>query len=251
MDGTRKHNTYAHIFWITILVGGLLMPAFDMYRHPPKPQPPEEASLAKTLFYWYKQSVGTGVFMAEEKIADYYYAEENDFEKALFWYEKAAEWGYTSPQYKLAQIYYDREDYENAHLWFTKVTEEAHIPAYYRHPLLLKYDEEAPIRRDAAQAQAEADQAQASFYIGYMYEKGLGVPRSIKFAIENYKIAAEQGHTDAQYNLARRYYIREKYKEAHLWFSKAAEKDHERAIAYLKQMEDKNLVVSNSRDISS
>jgi len=38
-----------------------------------------------------------------------------------------------------------------------------------------------------------------------MYNEGLGVPQDYKEAVRLYRLAAEQGHAEAQYNLGQMY----------------------------------------------
>jgi len=41
----------------------------------------------------------------------------------------------------------------------------------------------------------------SQFFLGVMYNNGIGVKRDLSEALRWYRLAAEQGHTDAQYNL--------------------------------------------------
>ena len=49
---------------------------------------------------------------------------------------------------------------------------------------------------------AEQGYARAQFNLGVMYDFGEGVPENDAEAVKWYRLAAEQGHADAQYNLA-------------------------------------------------
>lgn len=48
---------------------------------------------------------------------------------------------------------------------------------------------------------ADQGDARAQFRLGYMYDKGSGVPQDHAEAMRWYRKAAEQGHAKAQYNL--------------------------------------------------
>ena len=48
---------------------------------------------------------------------------------------------------------------------------------------------------------ADQGDADAQYYLGVMYEKGVGVPQDSKEAVKWYRLAAEQGLADAQGNL--------------------------------------------------
>ena len=74
---------------------------------------------------------------------------------------------------------------------------------------------------------AEKGNVMAQFYLGLSYDKGKGVPKDVRKAIEWYTKAAEQGHIIAQYNLALCY--RYDYKDARAaveWYTKAAEQGY-------------------------
>ncbi len=45
----------------------------------------------------------------------------------------------------------------------------------------------------------------AQFWLGYMYDKGKGVPQNYKTAVKWYRLSAEQGDADAQTNLGEMY----------------------------------------------
>jgi len=60
-----------------------------------------------------------------------------------------------------------------------------------------------------------------------MYGNGQGVPQDYKEAVKWWKLAAEQGDTQAQYNLGQMYYkgqgVPQDYKEAVKWYRLAAD----------------------------
>ena len=60
-----------------------------------------------------------------------------------------------------------------------------------------------------------------------MYDNGEGVPQDYKEAVKWYRLAAEQGHAKAQYNLGLMYDngegVPQDYKEAVKWYRLAAE----------------------------
>ena len=74
---------------------------------------------------------------------------------------------------------------------------------------------------------AEKGNVMAQFYLGLSYDKGKGVLKNERKAMEWYTKAAEQGHIIAQYNLALCY--RYDYKDAKTaveWYTKAAEQGY-------------------------
>ena len=59
---------------------------------------------------------------------------------------------------------------------------------------------------DALRARAEAGVAVAQYDLGVMHANGLGVPEDDAEAMRWYRLAADQGHADAQVNLASMYF---------------------------------------------
>ena len=74
---------------------------------------------------------------------------------------------------------------------------------------------------------AEQGNSEAQYNIGRMYYKGDGVPKDYKEAVKWYRKAAEQGSVDAQYMMGRMYYkgdgVPKDYKEAVKWYRNPAE----------------------------
>ncbi|QLB40550.1 tetratricopeptide repeat protein [Mannheimia pernigra] len=74
---------------------------------------------------------------------------------------------------------------------------------------------------------AEQGISEAQYNLGQMYRRGEGVAKNDKQAVYWYQKAAEQGNTDAQYNLGSMYYVgkgvAKNDKQAIYWYQKAAE----------------------------
>jgi len=77
---------------------------------------------------------------------------------------------------------------------------------------------------------AEQGFANAQYNLGVMYDQGQGVAQDYKEAVRWYRQAAEQGLAKAQYNLGVRYDngegVPQDYKEAVRWYRLAAEQGH-------------------------
>ena len=73
---------------------------------------------------------------------------------------------------------------------------------------------------------AEQGQSTAQYNLGFMYDKGLGVPQDDAQAVTWYRKAAEQGYPTAQYDLGIMYGkgrgVPQDYVEAHKWANLAA-----------------------------
>jgi TPR repeat protein len=87
---------------------------------------------------------------------------------------------------------------------------------------------------------AEAGDADAQLNLGWMYEKGKGVPEDDAEAVKWYRKAAEQGNAKAQYNLAVMYYdgrgVPQDYAEAVKWCRMAAEQGYAYAQVALDEL---------------
>ncbi len=79
--------------------------------------------------------------------------------------------------------------------------------------------------------------AQAQYELGFMYDRGLGVPQDYKEAASWYRKAAEQGNAQAQFFLGQMYDtgkgVPQGYEEAASWYRKAAEQGEALAQLYL------------------
>ncbi len=95
---------------------------------------------------------------------------------------------------------------------------------------------------------AEQGAAAAQFYLGVMYENGLGVSQDYAEAVKWYRKAAEQGDDEAQNNLGILYVtgrgVTRKYAEAVKWYRKAAEQGNTKAQNNLGIMYERGLGVS-------
>ena len=96
---------------------------------------------------------------------------------------------------------------------------DAGMHAYHRGDHAGALDEFRPL--------AEEGDAAAQFALGFMYERGEGVPEDAGQAVFWYREAAEQGNADAQYNLGVMYRTGKGAPEdaaaAGVWFRRAAE----------------------------
>jgi TPR repeat protein len=75
-------------------------------------------------------------------------------------------------------------------------------------------------------AQAEQGDAEAQYNLGFMYEKGQGVPQDDTEAVRWLRLAAEQGDVQAQSNLGGMYShgrgVEQDILQAHMWSNLAA-----------------------------
>ncbi len=75
--------------------------------------------------------------------------------------------------------------------------------------------------------QAHEDTASAQFFLGVMYDKGMGVPQDSQQAVRWYTKAAEAGDASAQFHLGQIFDlgrgVAQDYQQAVRWYTKAAE----------------------------
>lgn len=137
-----------------------------------------------------------------------YYGDKN-YEKAIVWYEKAAEAGDRGAQNNLGERYKDGEgvakDYEKSFYWLSKAAGQ-NIP-------------------------------RAQNLLGDSYYDGLGVKKNREEAVNWYRKAAEQGDWKGQLNLGEVFRLGEgvskDYQEALKWLQKAAEQGSTAAMGQM------------------
>ncbi|MCL2663490.1 MAG: sel1 repeat family protein [Oscillospiraceae bacterium] len=147
-----------------------------------------------------------------------YQIEENDYDYAVGWLEKAAEQGHTGAQCTLGLCYYcgyrfTKENEKLAYRWFEEAAKQGYSIAQY--------------------------------FIGSFFKNGVYVELDNKQAFEWYEKAAEQGYADAQYKLGEFYStmcadigIPKDDDKATYWWKKAAEQGQTEAIYYLEEDSD-------------
>ncbi len=97
---------------------------------------------------------------------------------------------------------------------------------------------------------AEEGNATAQTYVGYLYEKGLGVPQDYSEALRWYRKAADQGYAPGQKNIGNLYEqghgVKQDYGEAMRWYRKAADQGNARAQTNIGYLFEKGLGVSQN-----
>lgn len=95
---------------------------------------------------------------------------------------------------------------------------------------------------------AEQGDATAQTYVGYLYEKGLGVPQDYAKALGWYRKAAAAGHAAAQRNIGTFYEqglgVKQDYAEALKWYRLAAEQGNAGAQTNIGYLFEKGLGVA-------
>ncbi len=109
---------------------------------------------------------------------------------------------------------------------------EEGLAAYKRGDFITAVSEFLPL--------AQEGDVRAQSNLGYLYEKGKGVPQDHVEAVSWYKKAADNGDAKAQFNLAIMYFngdgVLRNYRQAATWFRKAADQGHTKAQYSLGSM---------------
>ena len=172
---------------------------------------------------------------------------EQDVQKAVEWFRKAAEQGYADAQNRLG-VRYDRgegveENSKIANEWFLKAAKQGHVKAQYN--IGWHYYIGNGVSEDPKQAAhwflkaAEQGHTGAQFYLGLSYFTGRGVIKDSKQAVVWFLKSANQDYALAQYVLGACYMggegIEKNPVEAVFWWKKAAEQDEPHALLRLGQ----------------
>jgi uncharacterized protein len=94
---------------------------------------------------------------------------------------------------------------------------------------------------------ADAGDMEAQFRVGSIYDTGNGAPSSRDKAEKYYRMAAEQGHVEAQNSLGSGLQAEKNYTEAKIWYERAAAQNHPLAINSLAYLYDLGLGVPQNR----
>lgn len=131
--------------------------------------------ISKALF-WYRKAAEQGYSVGQSFLGAMYgsgIGVPKDFEQAFLWYQKAAEQGFSEAQYNLGYMYYSGEvpkDYEQAIYWYQKAAEQGFF--------------------------------KAQLNLSAMYASGDGVLKDPEKTLELLQKAADQGSSPAQVQAA-------------------------------------------------
>ncbi|MGM9937587.1 MAG: hypothetical protein ACI38A_09595 [Candidatus Ornithomonoglobus sp.] len=159
---------------------------------------------------------------------------DEDVYEAARWYRKAAENGNADAQFEMGSMYEEggepltKGDYGEASIWYRKAAEQGHTEAWKRLDFLRK--NVYGINDDLLHV-AEQGDADAQFNLGLIYNKSsFDVSGDYEEAAKWFRKAAEQGHAQAQYQLAKKYFygngVQVNKDEGIKWYRKAAEQGH-------------------------
>ncbi|KAF7780957.1 hypothetical protein PRUB_b0019 [Pseudoalteromonas rubra] len=206
-----------------------------MSEHNPELSPEIEALI---------EQAQSGDAVAQNTLADaYYFGEtvEQNYERAVYWFGKAAEQGEAHAQYSLGYMYrmgqYFEQSDEAAVKLYQQAAEQGHASAQYNLGVLCVRGEgitqsdtkAVKLYRKAAQQ----GNALAQYELGFMYARGNGIKKNDTEAVKWYRLASDQGNTRALCNLGYMYDfgrgVKQSSKEANKYYRLAAKKGNNRA----------------------
>ena len=163
--------------------------------------------------------------------------------KAYSYYEKAIT-GDAEAQNSLGDKYYNSKEYSSAVYWYRKAAEQGITNAQcnlgycyeYGQGVTKSITEAIKLYRNAA----EQGNAAAQHNLGECYEKGRGVTQNYYEAVKWYRKAADQGIAEAEYNLGvcheKGQGVTKSISEAEKWYRKAAAQGNANAKDNLKRL---------------
>ena len=165
---------------------------------------------------------------------------EQDFEKAAYWYDLAAQQGNKYGLYNLGLFYQEgvgvEQDTITAVFLLMRSADEGLVDAEFDLAMLLRHSEDPilegqlKLAADIFQELAEEGHHRAMFQYGYALAHGAGITRDEEGAVEWYKKAAQYKIPDAMNNLSVMYTagrgVEASQKEAFSWAEKAAKLGH-------------------------
>ena len=156
-------------------------------------------------------------------------------------------------QFADADAAYARGDYATAYRLLKPLAEQGNARAQY--DLGFMHEKGQGVPKDDVEAAkwyrkaAEQGNAIAQVNLGFMYDKGQGVPKDDVEAAKRWRKAAEEGFARAQYNLGFMYDtgqgVPKDYIQAYMWFSIAASRFHE------SERENRELAVKSRNLVAS
>ncbi len=119
-------------------------------------------------------------------------------------------------QYTIAEQHYYDEEYKKAFLIYKKLAAEGSVPS--------------------------------QVFLGWMYQKGLGVEKDFEKSFFYYKHAAKLGSSEAQFYLAKLYAKQGDFEETKIWYLKAAENKYSPALFRLGWIYDIGRGVTSDKE---
>jgi len=134
-----------------------------------------------------------------------------------------------------AQAAHGRSDYATALRLWRPLADQGNAGAQYA--LGFMYDRGQGVPQNSAEAAKWWRLAAAQYNLGTLYDEGKGVPKNKAEALKLYHLAAERGNDGAQFSVGVLHFagvaVPENRAEAAKWFRRAADQGHTGAQVYL------------------
>lgn len=203
---------------------------------------------------WYLKSANQGNNIAQMEMGLFYFngtGVEKDYNESIIWLQKSVNQSKDSEiQFKIGFIYETggygiEQDYKLALHWYSKSVMQDNISA--KKQLGIMYFEGTGVDKNFEKSLFYFQNANISetdhdsqYKLGFMYDNGeYGIDQNSILALEWYTKSAINGNTVAQYKVGLFYRnglgVEKDYKEAAMWFEKAADQDVSLDIGYLYQ----------------
>ncbi|MBR7074301.1 MAG: SEL1-like repeat protein [Oscillospiraceae bacterium] len=186
------------------------------------------------------------------------YAEEHNYEKALEWYEKAADAGSAGALYKIGEMYEDgrgvTQDYKKALAYYTQAADAGSSSAMFQLGRMAELGRGMTTDYEQAflwyQKAAEAGHKMAMNNLAAFYQKGLGTTQDYSKSMEWLRKAASVGESLAMFNIGVLYEngfgVEQDYYEAAAWYQKAVDAGNTNAMLSLAFLYEKGKGVSQN-----
>ncbi|MDX8384343.1 MAG: tetratricopeptide repeat protein, partial [Ghiorsea sp.] len=217
-------------------------------------------------FNWYQHAANQGLSKGQFKLSQLYQrgqGVEKDMAMAVHWMASSAKQGFAAAEYEYALMMefgrgITKAKASEVAIWYQKAAEQNHPEAMLKVARLFHTGIGLPksasqalawairaekrnapdavvfrqkITKDVADM-AHAGDAQAQYMLATLYDEGRGVEKNKDDALAWFSKAAKQGHSEAQYALAKALVEsgdESKLAQALTWFEKAAKQGHEQA----------------------
>jgi TPR repeat protein len=126
----------------------------------------------------------------------------------------------------LGWIYYRRDEYENASLWFSKAYESGDSEGIYGLANISFVQGDYELARENYLVALQEGCTRANYWLGVIYEHGLGVKKSVQKAKEYYSDGAKCG-----YLISARALVQTVFRYGSLWEKLLAIPDYVRLVA--------------------
>jgi hypothetical protein len=200
-EPARASQVYQGSYWLMLgLLFILALGIFVMAEIKPPPPPPYVPGDIDEL----KAQAQSGNVEAEYRLG-VSYEQEQDFNNAMVWLQKAAEQGKVEAQSSLGILQATHQDYTDARQWFQRAAAQGDAGSEVNLAILdlNGYGTKPDPATAAAWLQKAAAQgsAQGQFILGELYEQGQGVKQDVIQAYAWLKLAQMQGSAEAEKEL--------------------------------------------------